>query len=72
MIESPFLTVSEAAQFLRCSDQMIYKLVRTKRIHPARVGDRLLFHKDLLADWAMGRVRSRPRSLTNRHTIEAP
>ncbi len=46
---SPYLTVSEAAAYLRCtSKQRIYDLVHQGALVPRRDGKRLLFHRDTL------------------------
>ncbi len=46
---SPYLTVSEAADYLRCtSRQRIYDLVHQGALVPRRDGKRLLFHRDTL------------------------
>jgi len=46
---SPYLTVEEAANYLRCtSKQRIYDLVHQCALAPRRDGKRLLFHRDTL------------------------
>jgi len=46
---SPYLTVEEAANYLRCtSRQRIYDLVHQGALVPRRDGKRLLFHRDTL------------------------
>jgi excisionase family DNA binding protein len=45
---SPWLTVDEAAAYLRCAPQRIYDLVSERKIAPARDGRRLLFRREQL------------------------
>jgi excisionase family DNA binding protein len=53
---SPYLTVDEAAEFLRCSGkQRIYDLVNDGQLTPARDGRRLLFARTALTDYVEGR-----------------
>lgn len=43
---SPYLTVEEAADYLRGGRQRIYDLTHAGRLEPRRDGRRLLFHRD--------------------------
>jgi len=46
---TPYLTVEEAAHYLRCtSKQRIYDLVHQGTLVPRRASKRLLFHRDTL------------------------
>jgi len=42
---SPYMTVDEAAAYLRCSRQRVYDLVHDGKLEPRRDGRRLLFHR---------------------------
>ncbi len=52
---SPWLTVDEAADRLRCKPQRIYDLVHDGRLQPGRDGRRLLFHRDHLDNYLQSR-----------------
>jgi excisionase family DNA binding protein len=45
---SPWLDVSEAADYLRCKPKRIYDVVAQSRLPVHRDGSRLLFHRDEL------------------------
>ncbi len=52
---SPYLTVDEAADYLRCTGrQRIYDLVHQGALVPRRDGKRLLFHRDTLDAYLSG------------------
>ena len=52
---SPYLTVDEAAGFLRCSGkQRIYDLVNDGQLTPVRDGRRLLFSRQALTEYVEG------------------
>jgi excisionase family DNA binding protein len=48
---TPWLTASEAAEYLRCGKQRLYNLKAAGRIPYHREGDRLLFHRRELEEW---------------------
>ena len=48
---SDYLTVPEAAQYLRISVRKVYDLVSRSRLPHRRAGGRLLFERNALADW---------------------
>jgi excisionase family DNA binding protein len=43
---SPYLTVNEAADYLRCSAQRIYDLCCSRKLAPLKDGSRSLFRRD--------------------------
>lgn len=43
---SPYLTVGEAAAYLRCSPQRIYDLCCARKLTPHKDGSRSLFRRD--------------------------
>lgn len=45
-VPSPWLNVTDAAEYLRCSKDRIYDLIALDRLHPRRDGRRVLFHRD--------------------------
>src|SRR3954447_24223393 len=51
---SPWLTVDEAAEYLRCSKQAVYDRVHQNALQPGRDGRRLLFHRDTLDAYLRG------------------
>jgi excisionase family DNA binding protein len=51
---SPWLDVSEAAEYLRCRPKRVYDLVSQRRIPAHRDGGRLLFRRDELDDYVLG------------------
>jgi excisionase family DNA binding protein len=52
---SPYLTVDETAEYLRCSSkQRVYDLVHARALAPVRDGRRLLFHRDHLDAYLRG------------------
>jgi excisionase family DNA binding protein len=51
---SPWLTVDEAADYLRCSRQRIYDLKSAGRIVSAQDGKRPLFHRAVLDAYLLG------------------
>jgi excisionase family DNA binding protein len=48
---SPYLTVSEAAEWARCSRQRIYDLLSARRLRRYRDGSRVLIRHDELEGW---------------------
>lgn len=56
MAEQPpsYLTVSEAATYLRISPRKVYDLVSRSRLPHRRAGGRLLFERVSLAEWVSG------------------
>jgi Helix-turn-helix domain len=50
LIESPYLTASEAAAYLRTTIQGIYSLVKRGRVKPMPGSGRLLFTRQSLDD----------------------
>jgi excisionase family DNA binding protein len=57
---SPWLSVEEAAEHLRCKPKRLYDLVSQQRVPVHRDGSRLLFHRDELD----GYLRAADTSLT--------
>lgn len=57
-VASPYLTVDEAAAYLRTTRNGIYSLVKRRRLHPmpGRPG-RLLFTRDALDRYLQGKRR---------------
>ncbi|MFX0009064.1 MAG: helix-turn-helix domain-containing protein [Candidatus Hermodarchaeota archaeon] len=51
---TPFLTVSEAAEYLKIPENTFRKLIskRYRRIPLMKLGKRIIFKKDLLESWA--------------------
>ncbi|TJZ40065.1 helix-turn-helix domain-containing protein [Priestia megaterium] len=45
------ITVKEAAEYIGVSKDLIYSLVREKRIPHIRVGQRILFRKQTIDQW---------------------
>ena len=43
--QTPYLSVSEAAEYLRCSRQRIYDLASSGRLPRVKEGRRVLFHR---------------------------
>ena len=50
----PWLDVAGAAEYLRCSEQRMYDLVRAGSLTPGRDGRRLLFRRDQLDSYLSG------------------
>lgn len=50
---SPWLTVGEAAEYLRCKPKRVYDLVSQRRISAHRDGSRLLFSRDELDGYVL-------------------
>lgn len=57
---SPFLTVTEAAEYLRLSARTLYNLVAADKITARKHGGRLVFHREELDAWSLSRVKSSP------------
>ena len=57
-INSPYLTVAEAAAYIRSTVQGVYALVKRRKLHPmpGRPG-RLLFTREALDRYLQGRFR---------------
>ena len=53
--QTPWLTVSEAAQRARCGPKLIYREVRAGRLQAARIGGRreLRFRAEWIDQWLM-------------------
>lgn len=45
------LTVQEVADYLRVSRDLVYALVREKKIPCIRIGRRVIFRKETVEDW---------------------
>jgi excisionase family DNA binding protein len=45
---SPILNVPETARFMRVSESLVWKMVRSGELKPLRLGDRVLFHRNYL------------------------
>lgn len=50
MIDTPWLTVKEAAEYARCSEREIYRLIHDKKIHAKKIVRRRLINKQHLHD----------------------
>jgi excisionase family DNA binding protein len=50
----PWLTVADAAGYLRCQPQRIYNLVSQGRLQHAKDGSRVLFRRSWLDEWVSG------------------
>lgn len=50
-IKRTTVTVEEVAQYIGISKDMVYVLVREKRIPHIRVGRRILFKRESIDDW---------------------
>jgi excisionase family DNA binding protein len=48
---SPYLTVAEAADYLRCSRQRVYDLLTSRRLSRLKDGTRTLLRRDELDAW---------------------
>jgi excisionase family DNA binding protein len=57
---SPFMTVKEAAAFLRLSDKTLYRWVSQKRVPARHHGAKVLFHRDELEAWSAGQIEMQP------------
>ena len=51
---SPWLSATEAADYLRVSERQLHRLVAQSRIRSATVGRRRVFHRDHLDEMATG------------------
>lgn len=51
---SPYLTVDEAAQYLRCSRQRVYDLLSSRRLTKLKDGSRVLLRRDELDEYVAG------------------
>lgn len=52
-METDFMTVKEAAQFLRVSPMLIYQLNAAKKIPCRKIGRKIIFSKKELTEWVM-------------------
>jgi excisionase family DNA binding protein len=43
--EREVMNVPQTAQYLGISEWLLWKMIREKKLKPARLGDRVLFHK---------------------------
>jgi excisionase family DNA binding protein len=50
----PWLTVADAADYLRCGRQRVYNLVSQGRLQHAKDGSRVLFRRSWLDEWVTG------------------
>ncbi|MBA2643148.1 MAG: helix-turn-helix domain-containing protein [Actinobacteria bacterium] len=48
---TPYMTVAEAAEYLRWSKNAIYKLTAARAIPHHKHGGRILFRRDVLDEW---------------------
>jgi putative molybdopterin biosynthesis protein len=53
---APFLTLAEAAEFLRLGERTLYEMARSREIPCARVGGKWLFERALLEAWLRRRT----------------
>jgi excisionase family DNA binding protein len=58
-IQARFMTVREAAEFLRLAPKSLYSLVSQRRIPYRQAGRRLLFLESELVDWTRPAERKR-------------
>jgi len=63
---SPWLTVAEAAEYLRCKPKRVYDLASQHRLPAHRDGSRLLFRRDELDAYVLEED-GPPESLSARH-----
>jgi excisionase family DNA binding protein len=63
---SPYLSVDEAADYLRCSRQRIYDLLSSRRLTKLKDGSRVLVRRDELDDHLSGVAASLPRASQGR------
>ena len=49
--DSNLLTVKEAANYLKLSSSMVYKLIKNKKIPFAKIESKYLFSKTKLNEW---------------------
>lgn len=52
-IETDFMTVKEAAQFLRVSPILLYQLNASKKIPCRKIGRKIIFSKKELSEWVL-------------------
>lgn len=55
LLDTPWLTVSEAAQWARCGPKLVYREVRAGRLRAVKVGGRreLRFLAEWIDEWLM-------------------
>lgn len=58
---SPYLTVEEAAAYLRCSRQRVDDLLSQRRLTRVKEGARTLIRRNEIDDWLRGERRDRGR-----------
>jgi excisionase family DNA binding protein len=51
VFDSPFLTVKEAALYLRCSPRTLYRMIQRGEIPHKRIGGGIRLRKDELEAW---------------------
>jgi excisionase family DNA binding protein len=56
-VASPYLTTREAAAYLRTTVQGVYSLVKRARLHPMPGCRKLLFTKEALDQYLLGKRR---------------
>jgi excisionase family DNA binding protein len=44
--ERPVMNVRQTAEYIGVSESLVWKMIREKKLQPARFGDRVLFHRD--------------------------
>lgn len=53
-MDSPVMTIEEAAEYLKAHPQTIYKMVREGRVQAAKVGREWRIHKETLDNYLKG------------------
>ena len=57
---SPWLSVAEAAEYLRTSERTVQRLVKRSRVRSSTIGRRRLLHRDDLDSAATGEEKRQP------------
>lgn len=51
VVQSPFLTYKEAADFCRCDRSTLWRAMKAGRLKSSGPGTRVVFHRDELIRW---------------------
>jgi excisionase family DNA binding protein len=62
-MKSPFLTLTEAATYLRVSRQTLYRWCAEGKIAPRKHGKQLMFTEEYLLKWSTSQARTAKRLL---------
>jgi excisionase family DNA binding protein len=46
--ERPVMNVKETAHYLGVCESLVWKMIKERKLKPARLGDRVLFHKSYI------------------------